>query len=43
MVEKLREALEQGRPGEGETSEITGYRQAEAIMDICREGEPVDF
>jgi 5-methyltetrahydrofolate--homocysteine methyltransferase len=43
MVEKLREALEQGRPGEGETSEITGFRQAEAIMNICREGEPVDF
>src|SRR6202167_335956 len=43
MVEKLREALEQGRPGEGETSEITGFRQAEAIMNICREGVPVDY
>ena len=43
MVDKLREALEQGRPLEGETSEISGFRQAEAIMNICREAEAVDF
>ncbi len=43
MVAKLREALEQGRPLEGETSEISGFRQAEAIMGICRETEAVDF
>ena len=43
MVAKLREALEQGRSGEGETHEVSGFRQAEAIMAICREGEPVDF
>lgn len=43
MVDKLREALEQGRPLDGETSEISGFRQAEAIMNICREAEAVDF
>ena len=43
MVARLREALEQGRRGEGESSETSGFRQAEAIMMICREGEPVDY
>jgi 5-methyltetrahydrofolate corrinoid/iron sulfur protein methyltransferase len=43
MVAKLREALEQGRPREGESHEISGFRQAEAIMEICREAEAVDF
>jgi cobalamin-dependent methionine synthase I len=43
MVSKLREALEQGRPRDGETHEISGFRQAEAIMAICREVEAVDF
>lgn len=43
MVGKLREALAQGRPQEGESSEISGFRQAEAIMSICREAEDVDF
>lgn len=43
MVSKLREALAAGRPLEGETSEISGFRQAEAIMGICRETEAVDF
>ncbi|HZP05564.1 MAG TPA: dihydropteroate synthase [Terracidiphilus sp.] len=42
-VAKLREALEQGRPLNGETHEISGFRQAEAIMAICREAEVVDF
>ncbi|MDB6027496.1 MAG: dihydropteroate synthase [Verrucomicrobiales bacterium] len=37
VVAKLREALEQGRPLAGETSETSGYRQAEAIMAICQE------
>src|SRR5215469_12514957 len=32
MVTRLREALEQGRPREGETPETSGFRQAEAIM-----------
>jgi cobalamin-dependent methionine synthase I len=43
MVARLREALEQGRPLEGETHEVSGFRQAEAIMNICRETEVVDF
>ena len=43
MVARLREALEHGRPRDGETHEISGFRQAEAIMAICREAEPVDF
>jgi cobalamin-dependent methionine synthase I len=37
VVAKLRDALEQGRPQAGETSETSGYRQAEAIMAICQE------
>lgn len=43
MVAKLREALEAGRPLDGETHEISGFRQAEAIMTICREVEAFDF
>ena len=43
MVAKLREALEQGRPLHGETHEISGFRQAEAIMSICREAQAVEF
>lgn len=43
MVAKLREALEAGRPAEGETHEISGFRQAEAIMAICREVQAVDY
>lgn len=42
MVAKLREALAQGRPGEGETVEISGFRQIEAVMAICSEAQPVD-
>jgi cobalamin-dependent methionine synthase I len=37
MVVRLRDALEQGRPREGETHEISGFRQAEAILAICSE------
>jgi 5-methyltetrahydrofolate--homocysteine methyltransferase len=43
MVDRLREALAQGRLLDGETSETSGFRQAEAIMNICRETEAVDF
>ena len=43
MVAKLREALHQGRVRAGESNEIAGFRQAEAIMEICRETEAVDF
>lgn len=42
MVAKLREALALGRVQEGESQEIAGYRQAEAIMAICNEAAPVD-
>jgi 5-methyltetrahydrofolate--homocysteine methyltransferase len=43
MVEKLRQALAQGRAGAGESQETAGYRQAEAIMAICNgAAEPVD-
>jgi 5-methyltetrahydrofolate corrinoid/iron sulfur protein methyltransferase len=43
MVNRLREALKQGRPRDGETHETAGFRQAEAIMTICRDAVSVDF
>ncbi len=43
MVERLRAALEQGRTLDGETQETAGFRQAEAIMAICTEAQPVDL
>jgi len=43
MVAKLREALELGRPLDGETHDDSGFRQAEAIMSICREAEAFEF
>ena len=43
MVASLREALAQGRLQEGESPEIAGFRQAEAIMNIWRETEVVDI
>lgn len=43
MVAKLREALEQGRPREGESHETSGFRQVEAVMAICSETQEVDF
>jgi cobalamin-dependent methionine synthase I len=42
MVEKLRLALAQGRAGAGESQETAGYRQAEAIMEICNDAAPID-
>jgi 5-methyltetrahydrofolate--homocysteine methyltransferase len=42
MVAKLHDALEQGRPREGETIDISGFRQIEAVMGICAEAQPVD-
>ncbi len=42
MVDKLRQALAQGRAVGDETQETAGYRQAEAIMGICSEAEPVE-
>jgi len=43
MVAKLREALDQGRPLDGETIETSGFRQIEAVMGICSEAATVDF
>jgi cobalamin-dependent methionine synthase I len=43
LIAKLHEALEQGRPLEGETHEISGYRQVEAIMALCSDPDAVDF
>jgi cobalamin-dependent methionine synthase I len=43
MVAKLRDALARGRPGEGETVEISGFRQIEAIMAICSQAQTVDI
>lgn len=42
MVGKLRAALAEGRPQEGETQETAGYRQAEAIMEICNDSKAID-
>jgi cobalamin-dependent methionine synthase I len=36
IVQSLREALEGGRPLDGESVEDAGFRQATMIMDICR-------
>ena len=41
MVEKLRRALEQGRALDGESQETAGFRQAEAIMEICNGEAPI--
>jgi 5-methyltetrahydrofolate--homocysteine methyltransferase len=43
MVAKLREALAQGRPQDGEPIDTSGFRQIEAVMNICSEAQPVDF
>lgn len=42
MVDRLREALAQGRAQDGESQETAGFRQAEAIMAICAEAEPAE-
>jgi cobalamin-dependent methionine synthase I len=39
LVGKLRDALESGRPREGESQEDAGYRQAESVMAIFSDGE----
>jgi len=43
LVAKLRAALAAGRPEEGESQEMAGFRQAEAIMEICADAEEDDF
>lgn len=42
MIDRLREALSQGRAQDGESQETAGFRQAEAIMAICNDAAPVD-
>lgn len=42
VVAQLRHALEQGRALEGESQEMAGFRQAEAIMDIWKSEESGD-
>jgi cobalamin-dependent methionine synthase I len=42
LVDRLRCALEQGRALPGESQESAGFRQAEAIMAMCTEAEPID-
>jgi len=42
MVDRLRQALAQGRAGAQESQETAGYRQAEAIMAICNDEVPVE-
>lgn len=37
LVIALEEALEQGRRQDGESTEDAGFRQAEAIMDLCND------
>jgi len=43
MVEQLRHALQQGRATEGESQEMAGFRQAEAVMEIWKNAEADDF
>jgi 5-methyltetrahydrofolate--homocysteine methyltransferase len=40
LVAELAAALKQGRPLEGESQEMAGFRQASAILDLCRNAEP---
>jgi 5-methyltetrahydrofolate--homocysteine methyltransferase len=43
MVTRLRDALEQGQRQGGESTEVSGFRQAEAILAICRGIEALEF
>ena len=43
LVGQLKSALEEGRAKEGESQEEAGYRQAEAIMDICNSVEEPEY
>jgi 5-methyltetrahydrofolate--homocysteine methyltransferase len=42
MIDRLRQALAEGRAQPGESQETAGFRQAEAIMAICNDAAPVD-
>jgi len=43
VVALLEQALQQGRAGDGESQEMAGYRQAEAVMEIWKDDESDDF
>jgi cobalamin-dependent methionine synthase I len=43
MIAKLRDALAQGRPHDGETIDTSGFRQIEAVMGICAEAQTADI
>jgi 5-methyltetrahydrofolate--homocysteine methyltransferase len=42
IVTQLRHALEQGRAFDGESQETAGFRQAEAIMEMCNSAAPAE-
>jgi 5-methyltetrahydrofolate--homocysteine methyltransferase len=42
MVAGLRHALQEGRAAEGESQEMAGFRQAEAVMKIWSDAQPAD-
>lgn len=42
VVELLKQALQQGRAMDGESQEIAGFRQAEAVMEIWKDAEAAD-
>jgi 5-methyltetrahydrofolate--homocysteine methyltransferase len=43
MTDLLKKALEQGRTQNGESQEVAGFRQAEAIMDIYQNLDPDEY
>ena len=42
VVELLKQALQQGRAMDGESQEIAGFRQAEAVMEIWKDAEAAE-
>jgi 5-methyltetrahydrofolate--homocysteine methyltransferase len=42
MVDLLRHVLDQGRVTEGETKEMAGFRQAEAVLSIWSDADAVE-
>lgn len=42
IVQQLRHALQLGRAGAGESQETAGFRQAEAVMELCKNAAPAD-
>jgi len=42
IVAGLRHALQEGRAAAEESQETAGFRQAEAVMKVCNDGQPAD-